>query len=158
MEKRVDQRGLADPRLARNEDDLPFVLRCAPRRIVEFVQSLRSSDQSSRCKTGLNGGSRQRDFAVRPDESVPASRQGLDESRPFRVILQDPTDIEDLTFQPLWLDKSARPHRVEQLVLRYQPAGVLDQIEQDTVGFWRQQKALIVTGIALAPQALVNRV
>jgi hypothetical protein len=41
-------------------------------------------------------------------------------------------DLEDMAFQDFRLDEGLGPQGIEQFILRNQPAGVFDQIPQDS--------------------------
>jgi hypothetical protein len=77
------------------------------------------------------GGIRGAAFADRGDKLVPAAGQGLNEARLLRTVPERASDVEDVTLQHLRLDVCLGPHGLDQLIVRHQPSGVLDQVLQD---------------------------
>jgi hypothetical protein len=52
--------------------------------------------------------------------------KSLYKERLLRSVLQRDSEIYNGLFYGLRLDESAGPHRLEQLIMRHQPSGVLD--------------------------------
>src|ERR1700676_3229894 len=66
--------------------------------------------------------------------------------------------IEDVAFQDFRLDERIGPQRIEEFVRRHQPAGVLDQVPQDSERLRRQPDTVVTSGFQVPPQALVDGV
>ena len=84
--------------------------------------------------------------------------QSLDKEGLLRPVAQRASEIENELFYGLRLDVSVWPHRIEQLVMRHQTSGVLHQMAHHCEGLGRQQDALVVAFISVAPQTLINEI
>src|SRR2546425_9138452 len=96
--------------------------------------------------------------ADRGDKPVPTPGQRLNKPRRLRTVPKHAADLEDTTFQDLRLDVRLGPHRLEELLLRHQPSGMLHQIAQDSKRLGRQQQTLGLGGLPEAPKTLVDGV
>ena len=76
----------------------------------------------------------------------------------FGSVPQCAPDVGNLILENLRLDEGIGPHRVQELILGHQAAGMLHQVAQDGKRFGSQQDALFLTRLPAAPQALVDRV
>jgi len=143
--KGVNQRRFADPRLPGNEGDLPFALQRSAQAIPQFTERSLSSHQVAGRRPPLHGGLLYPALAVCTDEPVPAPGQRFDEPWTLRMISQNAPDMQDLALEAFGLNVRIGPHGVEQVVLRDQPAGALNQMPQDSIRLGRQQDALFIS-------------
>ena len=91
-------------------------------------------------------------------EPIAAPRKRFNEARLLWVVFQYSTEVEDLALDGLRLDGSLRPHGVEELAVRYELAGALDQVLEDAVLARREEDAFVCARATPSPQALVHRV
>src|SRR5665213_4391092 len=81
---------------------------------------------------------------------VAALRQSFDEPWSLRVVAQRLAQLQNVFAQDFGLDVGLGPNRFEQLLLGYQPSGVIDKVAQDRKHLGGQSD----TGLA-PPQTLV---
>jgi hypothetical protein len=83
------------------------------------------------------------------DESVPPSRNGLDELRSAGIVTKCLTELGDSLSQCIVGDVCSRPERVEQLLFGDQRAGVVEQVEQKVEKLGRQLNDGVVSHNAI---------
>jgi len=130
-EKRADERGLADARLAGDQHDLPFAGAGCGERLVELRQFALAADHDAllpvemeRQAVKVAGGM---DCRRLRDEAVAAAVQRLDVARTPGVVPQRPAQFLDTRHERCVADSRPRPERVEQLVLGDHAAAVLGE-------------------------------
>ena len=92
------------------------------------------------------------------EKPVPAPMHSLDKERILRSVPERSSEIEDELLYGLRLDVGTWPDGIEQLVMRHQLSGVLHQIAQNRERLGRQEDALVVALIPVAPKTLVDGV
>src|SRR5262245_22357032 len=152
----VHHRGLADPGLPGDEDDLPLASQHLQKTLAELSERALTSDQSARPWNRWVSGTRR--AARQRDELVPTPREGLDEDGLLPVISENPSNLGDMALQDLGLDGGLGPPRVEELRLRDQPLRMLNQVPEDGKSLGCQQDTLVVARPPAPPEALVDRV
>jgi len=154
----LSQGGLADARLPGDEDDLSLATEGVLPGLVQRLQSAAAPDQGAWCRGAGYGRARRYGLSHPRDEPVPARRDGLDEKRVPCTVAERGAHAENVFLHGLWLDDRIGPHGFEQLIMRDQPAGMLDQILEDRKGLRCQQDARLLSGIATPPETLVHRI
>ena len=62
----------------------------------------------------------------------------------LRVVVEHSTEMKDLALDGLRFDRGARPHGVEELAVRHELTGALDEMIQDAVFGGRKEDALVL--------------
>src|SRR5262249_17393994 len=125
-----------------DEDDLPMLLQPSGKALPQHAQGVVSSDEPGLGGVRSRGLIRREPLAHPSDELVPSPGQGLDEKRVLRTVSQSTPDLENVALEDLRLNDGIGPQRFEQLSLRYQASGMLDEIAQHREGLRPQQNAL----------------
>src|SRR6266850_3790119 len=102
-------------------------------------------------------GPRRRALPDGGDEPVPSPGQRLDEQGFPRVVPQHRSNGGDVALQHLRLNVRLRPQRLEELIVRHQAPGVLDEIPQHGKSLGCEKNALFSQAIT-TPEALVDGV
>ena len=150
----VEQRRLADARLAGNEDDLSFagrgLLQCA----VQLLQASRPPNPPLRARDSRRGrgvlvartsGVGRRHHGHGRDQPVAAPDHRLDISGRMPVVIEDRSKRVDRNAQARLAHMQIGPDRIEQLVLRHQFSGAVEQTAQQFEGFRCQIDAFVAT-------------
>src|SRR5882757_4319431 len=94
----------------------------------------------------------------RGDNAISPRGQSFNEQRLFRAVSERAAHGKDLFLHSLRLDRAPGPDGFEQIIVRDELPGVLDQIREDRESFRAQQYAFLATGIAASPETLVRDV
>jgi hypothetical protein len=154
----LNQRGLSDAHLPVDKDDLSLATEGALPGLAQHLKRAPTPYEGLRRPAECNGALRGDRFNHRSDKPVSALRYGLDEKRLPRAISKSAPHGEDVSLDRLRVDHGVRPHGSEQLLVRDQPPGALDQVFKDREGLGRQQNALLSPPIAKPPETLVQRI
>jgi hypothetical protein len=84
--------------------------------------------------------------------------QRLDEDRVLWAVSECGTHFDDVFLERLRLDHTATPHGAKKLIVRYEAAGVSDEVREDREGLRRKQNTVLVFRVPPPPEALVDRV
>ena len=123
----VHQSRLSDPRIPRDKDDLELALQCLSEAGSQRTKLAVSAHQSAAIRAHRRPDSSRLTLLHRGHKPIPAPGQSLDKKRIPGAVPQRAPDVGDLILQDLRLDEGIGPHRLQELVLGNQAAGMFHQ-------------------------------
>jgi hypothetical protein len=154
----VDERRLADARLAGDEHDAPGPRLRLREPALELLQLRLAADEARRRELDVSRGLGEAGAAVavasdRRDEAVPAPRDRLDEARGGRVVPEERPQLADVAAQQALAHVRVRPHGLRQLRARHEPRRVRREVRQHRERLPAKRQAL-----RAPPELLVGEV
>jgi hypothetical protein len=132
----LGQGSLTDPGLPGYEHNLPLATQGALPYHVQLFDGSSAPHQCVLRRPARYDSVRTGGFRDRSDEPVSALGHGLNKARVLRVVAKCGAYSEDMSLNRLRLDHAVGPYGFEQLIVRDEAAGVLDQICEERKGFW----------------------
>ena len=129
----IHQSSLACTRLPGNENDLPLPGERPPKVLAHLAKRTLPPHKPLLSRRSWLVDLARGIFLDRSDKVIPSSRQRFNESGILRVVTKSAPNIEDVALEHVRLNMSLGPHRIQEFVLRHQPARMVHEISQNGV-------------------------